>query len=82
VLHPGESFLIPLCTPHVVASLSDRPARMLVVASPSSFAHLIAATGTLAETAAQDMDLVERMSTEIGDELMGAPGDLPPAVTT
>jgi quercetin dioxygenase-like cupin family protein len=82
VLHPGESFLIPLGTPHVVASLSDRPARMLVVASPSSFAHLITATGTLAETAAQDLDLVERMSTEIGDELLGAPGDLPPAVTT
>jgi quercetin dioxygenase-like cupin family protein len=82
VLQPGESFLIPLGTPHVVASLSDRPARMLVVASPSSFAHLIAATGTLEETAAQDMDLVERMSTEIGDELLGAPGDLPPAITT
>jgi hypothetical protein len=55
---------------------------MLVVASPSSFAHLIAATGTLEETAPQDMDLVERISTEIGDELLGAPGDLPSAAMT
>jgi quercetin dioxygenase-like cupin family protein len=82
VLHPGQSFLITIGTPHVVASLSDKPARMLVVASPSSFAHLIAATGTLEETAPQDMDLVERISTEIGDELLGAPGDLPSAAMT
>jgi quercetin dioxygenase-like cupin family protein len=54
VLHPSESFLIsfakrPLCgigTPHVVGSVSDKPARLLVVASPSSFARLIEATGT------------------------------------
>ena len=82
VLHPGESFLITPGTPHVVASLSDKPARMLVVASPSSFARLVAETGTLAETDAQDMDLVERLSTEIGDKLLGAPGDLPSAATT
>jgi quercetin dioxygenase-like cupin family protein len=82
VLHPGESFLITIGTPHVVASLSDKPARMLVVASPSSFARLVAETGTLEETAPQDMTLVERISTEIGDELLGAPGDLPSAAMT
>ena len=82
VLHPGQSFLITLGTPHVVASLSDKPARMLVVASPSSFARLVAETGTLEETAPQDTALVERISAEIGDELLGAPGDLPSAATT
>ena len=77
VLHPGESFLIPICTPHVVGSLSDKPARLLVVSAPSSFARLIEETGTLEQTAPQDMALVERISAEIGDEILGAPGELP-----
>jgi mannose-6-phosphate isomerase-like protein (cupin superfamily) len=77
VLHPGESFLISIGTPHVVGSVSDKPARLLVVASPSSFARLIEATGTLDETAPQDMALLDRISTEIGDEILGAPGELP-----
>jgi Cupin domain len=93
VLHPGESFLIsfalakplpqqkrPLCgigTPHVVGSVSDKPACLLVVASPSSFARLIEATGTLEQSAPQDMALLERIGTEIGDEILGAPGELP-----
>jgi mannose-6-phosphate isomerase-like protein (cupin superfamily) len=51
VLHPGESFMISIGIPHVVGSLSDKPARLLVVASPSSFARLIEATGRLEETA-------------------------------
>ncbi|MHC5937732.1 cupin domain-containing protein [Nostoc sp.] len=77
VLNAGESFLIPAGTPHVVAALSDQPARGLVVAAPSSFARLIAAVGTLDEKEAPDMALFERISTEIGDEILGAPGDIP-----
>ena len=77
VLHPGESFMISIGIPHVVGSLSDKPARLLCVASPSSFARLIEVTGTLDETAPQDMALLERISTEIGDEILGAPGELP-----
>lgn len=77
VLGAGESAFIPMGIPHVVAALSDRPARGLVVASPSGFADLIKATGTLNQDEAPDMELFNRISTEIGDELLGAPGDLP-----
>ncbi|MBC6433461.1 cupin domain-containing protein [Nostoc sp. HG1] len=77
VLSAGDSFLISAGTPHVVAALSDQPARGLVVAAPSSFARLIAAVGTLDQTEAPDMALFERISTEIGDEMLGLPGELP-----
>ena len=77
VLNAGESFLIPAGTPHVVAALSDQPARGLVVAAPSGFARLIAAVGTQDETDASDMELFDRISTEIGDEILGLPGALP-----
>jgi quercetin dioxygenase-like cupin family protein len=79
VLNAGESFLIPAGTPHVVAALSDQPARGLVVAAPSGFARLIAAVGTLNKTEAPDMALLERISAEIGDEILGPPGTLPSA---
>ncbi|MEO8892298.1 MAG: cupin domain-containing protein [Coleofasciculaceae cyanobacterium] len=77
VLNAGESFLIPLGTPHVVGSVSDNPARLLIVAAPSGFAQLIAATGTLNETEPQDMVLLERIAAEIGDEILGPPGTYP-----
>ena len=76
VLTAGESFLISPSTPHVVATLSE-PARGLVVAAPSAFARLIAATGTVDETETTDMALFERISAEIGDEFLGPPGTLP-----
>ncbi len=62
----------------MVAVLSDKPARGLVVAAPSAFARLIAAVGTVDRTEPPDMALFGRISAEIGDELLGAPGDLPP----
>lgn len=77
VLGPGESAFIPMGKPHVVAALSGQPARGLVVAAPSAFADLIAATGTQNQDEAPDMELFMRLSTEIGDELLGQPGDLP-----
>jgi quercetin dioxygenase-like cupin family protein len=77
VLGAGESAMIPMGTPHVVAALSERPTRGLVVASPSGFADLIKATGTLDENEAFDMELFNRIASEIGDEILGAPGDLP-----
>ena len=81
VLNAGESFLIPLGTAHTIAVLSDRPARLLVVAAPSSFARLIATTGTLDEAETPDMALIERITAEIGDEILGPPGALPAAAT-
>ena len=77
VLGAGESAFIPMGTPHVVAALSDKPARGLVVSAPSAFAQLIEATGTLNQNEAPDMELFNRISTEIGDEILGVPGDLP-----
>jgi quercetin dioxygenase-like cupin family protein len=77
VLKEGESFLIPPSTVHVVAALSDRPARGLVVASPSAFAHLVEATGTLNENEVTDLELFMHVASEIGDETLGVPGDLP-----
>lgn len=77
VLSTGENFLIPIGTPHVVAVFSDRPAHGLVVAAPSGFARLIAATGTLNSTEAPDMELFDHICAEIGDEILGSPGILP-----
>ncbi len=77
VLSTGESVMIPIGTTHVVAALSDRPARGLVVAAPSAFAQLIEATGTLNENEVADLALFNRISTEIGDETLGVPGDRP-----
>jgi quercetin dioxygenase-like cupin family protein len=76
LLNAGESFLIPAGTSHVVAALSDQPARGPVIAAPSAFARLIAAVGTVNETEAPDMALFECISAEIGDELLGLPGDI------
>jgi quercetin dioxygenase-like cupin family protein len=77
VLNTGESFLIAPGTPHVVASLSEKAARGLVIAAPSSFARLIAAVGTLNETALPDLELFDRICAEIGDEVLGPLGALP-----
>jgi uncharacterized RmlC-like cupin family protein len=77
VLTAGENFYIAPSTPHTIGVFSDRPARGLVVAAPSSFARLIAAVGTLDEAAVPDMALFERISAEIGDEFLGPPGTLP-----
>lgn len=79
VLTVGENFLIAPGVPHTVAVLSDRSARGLVVAAPSSFARLIAAVGTLDEAELPDMSLFERLSIEIGDEMLGPTGALPAA---
>ncbi|MGL4621356.1 MAG: cupin domain-containing protein [Chroococcidiopsis sp.] len=76
----GETFLIPVGTPHVVAALNDRPAHGLIIAAPSSFARLIAAVGTQNKNDALDMELFDRISAEIGDEILGPPGTLPSAM--
>jgi len=50
-----------------------------MLAAPSAFARLIEATGTLSEQT-PDMALFDRISAEIGDEILGPP-DLPSAAT-
>lgn len=82
VLHAGDSFTIPAGTPHVVAASGDGTARGLAVASPSGFARLIMEVGTpdagvAPPPDALDMALFERISAEIGDEVLGPPGTRP-----
>jgi len=77
VLKAAESFLIPPGMAHVVGGLSDKPARGLVISAPSGFARLIAGVGTQDENGVPDMELAERISAEIGDEILGSPGTLP-----
>lgn len=83
VLRPGDDYLIPAGTPHVVAATGNEPSRGLVVASPSAFARLITEAGTPGEpgntppTTPPDMERILRVSGEIGDEVLGPPGSLP-----
>lgn len=81
VLSTGESFLIPIGTPHVVAVLSDQQAHGLVITAPSAFARLIAAVGTQNKNDAPDMALFDRICAEIGDDILGPPGTLPATAT-
>ena len=83
VLHAGDAFTVPTGTAHTVAVTGDGPGRALVFASPRGFARLIAEVGTPDEggevppSAATDMDLLLRISAEVGDEILGPPGALP-----
>jgi mannose-6-phosphate isomerase-like protein (cupin superfamily) len=76
-LTTGETIMIPVGTPHVFAAIGDVPARGLVVAAPSAFARLIATVGTQDRADPLDMELFDRISAEIGDEILGSPGTLP-----
>ena len=82
VLHPGDIFTIPAGTAHAVAVTGRGPGRGLVVASPSGFARLIMGAGT-PDTGARspaelpDRALFDRISAEVGDEVLGPPGALP-----
>ena len=77
VLIAGDHFMIPAGTSNTIAVLSDRLVRALIVAAPSGFARLITVVGTRNKTEMTDMELFERISTEIGDEILGPPGALP-----
>jgi mannose-6-phosphate isomerase-like protein (cupin superfamily) len=83
VLHAGDTFSIPVGTPHVVAVTGADPAHALVVASPSGFAQLIEQAG-IPETGgpppqstSADLERFNRAAAEAGDEILGPPGVLP-----
>ncbi len=78
-LSTGETFLIPVGVPHVVAAIGDRPAHGLMLTAPSAFARLIATVGTQDRAETLDIELLDRISAEIGDEILGPPGTLPMA---
>jgi quercetin dioxygenase-like cupin family protein len=83
VLRPGDDVVIPAGTAHTWAVTGDGPARGLAVASPSGFSRLITEVGIPDDgsgappSAATDMDLLRRVSAELGDEILGPPGALP-----
>ena len=83
VLRPGDDLVIPAGTAHALAVTGDGPGRALVVTSPSGFARLVTEVGTPAvgdqppSPTATDMDLLLRLSAELGDEILGPPGALP-----
>jgi quercetin dioxygenase-like cupin family protein len=80
VLHSGEDLIIPAGTVHALAVTGVGPGRALVVASPSGFAQLIAEAGTpdkgdeTPPSTATEMELLLRVSAELGDEILGPPG--------
>jgi quercetin dioxygenase-like cupin family protein len=76
-LSAGETVMIPSGVPHVFAAIKNAPARGLVVAAPSAFARLVATVGTQERADTPDMKLFDRISDEIGDEVLGPPGTLP-----
>ena len=83
VLRPGDVFTVPAGTAHAVAVTGSGPARALAVASPSGFARLVMGAGT-PDTGAPpagplDMALFDRISAEVGDEVLGPPGARPGA---
>jgi carboxymethylenebutenolidase len=83
VLRPGENIVIPPGTAHAFHVTGDGPGRALVVAAPSAFARLVTEVGTpddgsgVPPSAPVDMDLLHRLSAELGDEILGPPGALP-----
>jgi quercetin dioxygenase-like cupin family protein len=83
VLGPGEDAFIPAGTAHTWTVTSDVPSRGVAVASPSGFARLVMEVGTPDDGSGAppseptDMDLLRRVSAEIGDEILGPPGALP-----
>lgn len=80
VLSPGQNHFIPQGMAHSVSATSPEPARGLVVVSPSGFAHLVQTVGTAADSSGlppaspADMEAFLRVSTEIGEEILGPPG--------
>jgi mannose-6-phosphate isomerase-like protein (cupin superfamily) len=86
VLRAGDDILIPMGVPHAPFVTGTGPGRALTVASPSGFAHLISEVGTpddgsgVPPTTPIDMELLHRISAEIGDEILGPAGALPEEV--
>lgn len=77
-LSPGETVMISAGTPHVFTAIGNKQARGLVVAAPSAFARLVATVRTKERANPLDIELFDRISDKIGDEILGSPGTFPP----
>lgn len=83
VLRSGDDVVIPLGIAHALHVTGAGSGRALVVTSPSGFARLVTEVGTpddgsgVPPSMPPDMDLLQRVSAELGDEILGPPGALP-----
>ena len=87
VLRRGDDLYIPAGTVHTWTVTGDGPARGLAVASPSGFSRLVTEVGIPDDGSGAppstdvDMDLLQHVSAELGDEILGPPGALPDGMT-
>lgn len=79
-LGPNGFYTIPMNVPHMLAA-GPRGARALNISSPAGFAELIERTGTPARLAGprpeMDLELFMKVTTELGDVVLGPPGTTP-----
>lgn len=77
-LTAGDFVAIPLGVPHAIKA-GSRGCRSYLVTSPAAFAELIARAGTPSECAtsdtAMDVALFTAVAAELGDQILGPPGD-------
>jgi mannose-6-phosphate isomerase-like protein (cupin superfamily) len=82
-LGPGGYATVPRNVPHMIQT-GPHGAHALVISSPAGFAELIERTGTPARLAGPDveldLELFMRVSTELGDVVLGPPGTTPDQV--
>jgi mannose-6-phosphate isomerase-like protein (cupin superfamily) len=82
-LGPGDFYTVPRNVPHMIRTGPDG-ARALVISSPAGFAELIERTATPAHLAGPetdlDLDLFMKVTTELGDVVLGPPGTMPEQV--
>src|SRR5690606_12084194 len=80
VLGPGEYYTIPCNVPHMLQAGPDG-ADTLNISSPAAFAELIERTATPARLAGPgtelDFERFMRVTTELGDTVLGPPGTRP-----
>lgn len=80
VLRSGDYLNVPMGVPHTVRA-GDEGCHALTITSPAGFAELVARVGTAAAVADDstelDVELLARVSAELGDVLLGEPGALP-----
>lgn len=80
VLRSGDYLNVPIGVPHTVRA-GDHGCHTLTISSPAGFAELVARVGTPAALADDltelDVELLARVSDELGDVLLGGPGVLP-----
>lgn len=84
-LGPNGFYTIPMNVPHMLAA-GPNGVRALNISSPAGFAELIERTGTPARLAGprteMDMELFMKVTTELGDVVLGPPGTTPDQLQT